>query len=342
MFVHAAPEEASANETISTLNFARRVSEITLGVAKRNMDCVKVFEAQEAANKVRVSSERKLAEMTAQLAAKEEANRAMALELAALQEQLAIAKSAGSPASGRSASGGRPAVPPLNMSRVVSHPVATTGAGLSLGLGAAGGFFSASGGLSGHGAQPPITTPRSIGSASARRYSLASEPSGYASPQAKTASQRHLERMAKAKERKESPMISNFDRLHASRASVSRAGFKDGGSVASGSSSAMRASVALAGLPPLSRVTSPLLRSSRGGSARSAGIGAAASLRASHSARSSSLAGISEALKAAAGLAAAASGRRSAPGSGRRAPTAPSSEPNTTRWSTTMRSSVHG
>ncbi|KAK2076682.1 hypothetical protein QBZ16_005442 [Prototheca wickerhamii] len=37
MFVHVAPEESSVSETLSTLNFGKAVTEITLGAAKRNV-----------------------------------------------------------------------------------------------------------------------------------------------------------------------------------------------------------------------------------------------------------------------------------------------------------------
>lgn len=73
MFMHVAPESSSHGESVSTLKFATRVSEITLGAAKRNVVSGKVFEAQEAV----ASRDAQLTELNAALAdARERAGRA--------------------------------------------------------------------------------------------------------------------------------------------------------------------------------------------------------------------------------------------------------------------------
>lgn len=53
MFVHVAPEENSAGESLSTLNFGKKVTEITLGAAKRNVDSGASWELKERINLAR-------------------------------------------------------------------------------------------------------------------------------------------------------------------------------------------------------------------------------------------------------------------------------------------------
>jgi kinesin family member C2/C3 len=47
MFVHVSPESSSFQESISSLKFGARVSDITLGQAKRNVETVSTLEAKE-------------------------------------------------------------------------------------------------------------------------------------------------------------------------------------------------------------------------------------------------------------------------------------------------------
>ena len=51
-------QESSHGESISTLGFGSRVSEITLGAAKRNTESGAIFEAKETARRVEQESER--------------------------------------------------------------------------------------------------------------------------------------------------------------------------------------------------------------------------------------------------------------------------------------------
>ncbi|KFM25615.1 Kinesin-4 [Auxenochlorella protothecoides] len=51
MFVHVAPEASSLSETLSTLNFGKGVTEITLGAARKNTEPGAVFEARDAAGR---------------------------------------------------------------------------------------------------------------------------------------------------------------------------------------------------------------------------------------------------------------------------------------------------
>lgn len=59
MFVHVAPEQSMSGESTSTLKFASRVSEITLGQAKKNVESGKVFEANEQVCRLRQALESK-------------------------------------------------------------------------------------------------------------------------------------------------------------------------------------------------------------------------------------------------------------------------------------------
>lgn len=51
-------QESSHGESISTLGFGARVSEITLGAARRNTESGAIFEAKEAARRAEQDSER--------------------------------------------------------------------------------------------------------------------------------------------------------------------------------------------------------------------------------------------------------------------------------------------
>ena len=48
MFVHVAPEASSFGESVSTLKFGARVSEITLGAASKNIERGSPLEIKEA------------------------------------------------------------------------------------------------------------------------------------------------------------------------------------------------------------------------------------------------------------------------------------------------------
>eukprot|EP00798_Chlamydomonas_sp_ICE-L_P011916 gene11916-15018_t len=53
MFMHASPESSSYAETLSTLKFAARVSEVSLGQAKKNVESTKAILAEEEASRLR-------------------------------------------------------------------------------------------------------------------------------------------------------------------------------------------------------------------------------------------------------------------------------------------------
>eukprot|EP00803_Ostreobium_quekettii_P005920 evm.model.scf_900.3 EVM.evm.TU.scf_900.3 scf_900:41853-48914(+) len=59
MFMHIAPESSSRGETLSTLMFGARVSQITLGQAKKNTQSSKIYEAREAMDKLNSKAEKK-------------------------------------------------------------------------------------------------------------------------------------------------------------------------------------------------------------------------------------------------------------------------------------------
>jgi hypothetical protein len=48
MFMHISPEVSSYGETVSTLGFGQRVSQVTLGQAKKNQEGAELFAAREA------------------------------------------------------------------------------------------------------------------------------------------------------------------------------------------------------------------------------------------------------------------------------------------------------
>ena len=88
MFMHIAPEESSVSESLSTLNFGKGVTEITLGAAKRNVESGAVWEAREMKDKLaaarkdaaeerdaRMVLEQEVAELRAQVQALSEEER---------------------------------------------------------------------------------------------------------------------------------------------------------------------------------------------------------------------------------------------------------------------------
>lgn len=57
-------QESSFGESVSTLGFGARVSEISLGAAKRNVESGAIFEAKEAARRQEREAERAAREVT--------------------------------------------------------------------------------------------------------------------------------------------------------------------------------------------------------------------------------------------------------------------------------------
>ncbi|KAF8055758.1 KIN14F [Scenedesmus sp. PABB004] len=109
MFMHISPEANQHGESVSTLKFAARVSEITLGQAKKNVVSGKVFEAHEEALRAQRTAECKdgtIASLTAALAASEAARAREAAEADALRAALAEARAAAAGAEARAAAAG--------------------------------------------------------------------------------------------------------------------------------------------------------------------------------------------------------------------------------------------
>ena len=59
MFMHISPEASMHGESVSTLNFAKRVAEVVLGQARRNVESGKVFRAAEAVAAARAAADQK-------------------------------------------------------------------------------------------------------------------------------------------------------------------------------------------------------------------------------------------------------------------------------------------
>ena len=73
MFMHVAPEESSVSESLSTLNFGRAVTEITLGAAKRNVvESGAVWEAREIKGKLSAAKKEAAGEREARLKLEQE------------------------------------------------------------------------------------------------------------------------------------------------------------------------------------------------------------------------------------------------------------------------------
>lgn len=104
MFMHVSPEASMHAESISTLQFATRVAEITLGQARKNVESGKVFEAHEEMAKMRAARDCKAAEAEdlagrlaaerADRAALQQENLVLAAQLKEMQMQLDAAKKA--------------------------------------------------------------------------------------------------------------------------------------------------------------------------------------------------------------------------------------------------------
>lgn len=62
--MHAQMQESSYGESVSTLGFGSRVSEISLGAAKKNVESGAIFEAKEAARRQEREAERATREVT--------------------------------------------------------------------------------------------------------------------------------------------------------------------------------------------------------------------------------------------------------------------------------------
>ncbi|KAK9806220.1 hypothetical protein WJX72_005827 [[Myrmecia] bisecta] len=99
MFIHVAPEGSSHSESISTLGFGSRVSEITLGQAKKNSESSQIFEAKETVAKLerdaaaaRHDAEQLRAEAAAERAAAAAERVAMEREMAKLRMELDMAR----------------------------------------------------------------------------------------------------------------------------------------------------------------------------------------------------------------------------------------------------------
>ncbi|PSC77000.1 kinesin KP1-like isoform B [Micractinium conductrix] len=96
MFMHVAPEQTSVSETLSTLNFGKNVTEITLGAAKKNAESGVAWEAKERAMKM----EREAAAAQRALVAEQQKRAQVEAELEALRAQLAPPPATAAPASG--------------------------------------------------------------------------------------------------------------------------------------------------------------------------------------------------------------------------------------------------
>ncbi|KAK9862343.1 hypothetical protein WJX84_009346 [Apatococcus fuscideae] len=98
-FVHVAPEVSSHGESVSTLQFGSRVSEVTLGQAKKNSESGRVFEAKEAlarlereAGLARTEAAQMREEMEFTRQAAQDERDAMEQEMAQLKMELAAAR----------------------------------------------------------------------------------------------------------------------------------------------------------------------------------------------------------------------------------------------------------
>lgn len=92
MFVHVSPEESHHGESVSTLGFGARVSEITLGAAKKNVETAVLLRTKEALAQVQqqASEERQAAaRLRAELEARQRALDEAAAERAAMERAMA-------------------------------------------------------------------------------------------------------------------------------------------------------------------------------------------------------------------------------------------------------------
>ncbi|RMZ52520.1 hypothetical protein APUTEX25_003663 [Auxenochlorella protothecoides] len=116
MFVHVAPEASSLSETLSTLNFGKGVTEITLGAARKNTEPGAVFEARDAAGRHEreaAAARVALAERSARCQELEGEVEALHLALAAANRMAAEGRAAAAAErSGGEGAGGIPAFRP--------------------------------------------------------------------------------------------------------------------------------------------------------------------------------------------------------------------------------------
>jgi len=102
MFMHIAPEASSRGETLSTLMFGARVSQVTLGQARQNTESSKIFEARDAIQRLQQKAEKRQ-EKIQELEKVVETERAVARsaisekeamekEMAALREELNLTR----------------------------------------------------------------------------------------------------------------------------------------------------------------------------------------------------------------------------------------------------------
>eukprot|EP00887_Chlorella_sp_A99_P001154 scaffold14.g1154.t1 len=95
MFMHIAPEMSSVSETLSTLNFGRHVTEITLGAAKKNSESGTLVDAKDRLR--RVEAEATAAKQA--LAVEQERSAALEAEMERLRAQLASMAASTAPSS---------------------------------------------------------------------------------------------------------------------------------------------------------------------------------------------------------------------------------------------------
>ncbi|KAL6771162.1 KIN14B [Auxenochlorella protothecoides x Auxenochlorella symbiontica] len=133
MFVHVAPEASSLSETLSTLNFGKGVTEITLGAARKNTEPGAVFEARDAAGRHEreaAAARVALAERSARCEELEGEVEALHLALAAANRMAAEGRAAAAAErSGGEGGGGIPAFRPATGEAPAGRRAAEAGPG---------------------------------------------------------------------------------------------------------------------------------------------------------------------------------------------------------------------
>lgn len=91
MFMHIAPEASSRGETLSTLMFGARVSQVTLGQARQNTESSKIYEARDAIKRHQLTAEKRqerIEELERAVQTERAEREAMEKRLLSLQEEL--------------------------------------------------------------------------------------------------------------------------------------------------------------------------------------------------------------------------------------------------------------